>query len=69
MDEVFGAENLLSVVDIRKNTMALGPLTTVAVCDDYLALVCKGHKQIKYPPICTVQDDVSRGVTPYMVPS
>ena len=47
MEEIFGAENFVSIIPFRKKTMPLGS-STIDQMYDFLIWYCKSKKSIKY---------------------
>ena len=50
MDEVFGAENFVSVIPFRKKLMTLGAKTLESMCD-YLLWYGRNREKVKYHPL------------------
>ena len=50
MDEVFGAENFVSVIPFRKKLMPLGAKTLESMCD-YLLWYARNREKVKYHPL------------------
>ena len=63
LDEVFGRENLVREITVKKTTTASGNL--LASISDYLLWYCKSHEWIKYRQLYFDKEAGSAGETQY----